>query len=99
MFLTALFVLLTMIALAVWAKGLPKLLCVLIGILLGYGVAGLREGFPQGISTESARSPILALPDPRFLTYSLEPSMVLPLRIAAHAYGLLVGGVLTTCQQ
>jgi xanthine permease XanP len=45
MFLTALLVLLTMIALAVWAKGLPKLLCVLIGILLGYGVAALLQVF------------------------------------------------------
>ncbi len=99
MFLTALFVLLTMIALAVWAKGLPKLLCVLIGILLGYGVAALLEVFPQGFSTELARSPIFALPDPRFLSYSFEPSLMLPFAIAGLASGLRVVGVLTTCQQ
>lgn len=99
MFLTALSVLLTMIALAVWAKGLPKLLCVLIGILLGYGVAALLEVFPQGFSTELARSPIFALPDPRFLSYSFEPSLMLPFAIAGLASGLRVVGVLTTCQQ
>jgi len=99
MFLTALFVLLTMIALAVWAKGLPKLLCVLIGILLGYGVAALLEVFPQDFSTELARSPIFALPDPRFLSYSFEPSLMLPFAIAGLASGLRVVGVLTTCQQ
>jgi NCS2 family nucleobase:cation symporter-2 len=99
MFLTALPVLLTMIALAVWAKGLPKLLCVLIGILLGYGVAALLEVFPQDFSTELARSPIFALPDPRFLSYSFEPSLMLPFAIAGLASGLRVVGVLTTCQQ
>ena len=99
MFLTALSVLLTMIALAVWAKGLPKLLCVLIGILLGYGVAALLEVFPQDFSTELARSPIFALPDPRFLSYGFEPSLMLPFAIAGLASGLRVVGVLTTCQQ
>jgi NCS2 family nucleobase:cation symporter-2 len=99
MFLTALSVLLTMIALAVWAKGLPKLLCVLIGILLGYGVAALLEVFPQAFSTGLARSPIFALPDPRFLSYSFEPSLMLPFAIAGLASGLRVVGVLTTCQQ
>ena len=99
MFLTALFVLLTMIALAVWAKGLPKLLCVLIGILLGYGVAALLQVFPQDFSTELARSPIFALPDPRFLSYGFEPSLMLPFAIAGLASGLRVVGVLTTCQQ
>ena len=99
MFLTALSVLLTMIALAVWAKGLPKLLCVLIGILLGYGVAALLEVFPKDFSTELARSPIFALPDPRFLSYGFEPSLMLPFAIAGLASGLRVVGVLTTCQQ
>ena len=99
MFLTALFVLLTMVALAVWAKGLPKLLCVLIGILLGYGVAALLDVFPRDFSIEMARSPIFALPDPRFLSYSFEPSLMLPFAIAGLASGLRVVGVLTTCQQ
>ena len=82
MFLTALLVLLTMIALAVWGNGLPKLLCVLIGFLLGYGVAALLQVFPKDFSTELARSPIFALPDPRFLSYRFEPSSMMPLAIA-----------------
>ena len=99
MFLTALLVLLTMVALAVWANGLPKLLCVLIGILLGYGVAALLQVFPKDFSTELARSPIFALPDPRFLSYGFEPSLMLPFAIAGLASGLRAVGVLTTCQQ
>ena len=99
MFLTALCVLLTMIALAVWAKGLPKLLCVLIGILLGYVVAALLQVFPKDFSVQLAQSPIFALPDPRFLSYAFEPSLMLPFAIAGLASGLRVVGVLTTCQQ
>jgi xanthine permease XanP len=99
MFLTALCVLLTMIALAVWAKGLPKLLCVLIGILLGYVVAALLQVFPKDFSVQLSQSPIFALPDPRFLSYAFEPSLMLPFAIAGLASGLRVVGVLTTCQQ
>jgi len=99
MFLTALCVLLTMIALAVWAKGLPKLLCVLIGILLGYVVAAVLQVFPKDFSNELSRTPIFALPDPRFLSYGFEPSLMLPFAIAGLASGLRVVGVLTTCQQ
>lgn len=99
MFLTALFVLLTMVSLAVWAKGLPKLLCVLIGILLGYGAAALLKVLPHEFSIQLARSPVFALPDPRFLSYSFEPSLILPFAIAGVASGLRVVGVLTTCQQ
>ena len=99
MFLTALCVLLTMIALAVWAKGLPKLLCVLIGILLGYVVAALLQVFPKDFSVQLSQSPIFAFPDPRFLSYGFEPSLMLPFAIAGLASGLRVVGVLTTCQQ
>ena len=99
MFLTALFVLLTMVALAVWAKGLPKLLCVLIGILLAYGAAALLKVFPHDFSIQLAGSPVFALPDLRFLSYSFEPALMLPFAIAGLASGLRVVGVLTTCQQ
>jgi xanthine permease XanP len=53
----------------------------------------------QDFSTELARSPIFALPDPRFLSYSFEPSLMLPFAIAGLASGLRVVGVLITCQQ
>jgi xanthine permease XanP len=99
MFLTALCVLLTMIALAVWAKGLLKLLCVLIGILVGYVVAALLHVFPNDFVIQLSQSPLFALPDPKFLSYSFEPSLMLPFAIAGLASGLRVVGVLTTCQQ
>lgn len=98
-FIVALCVLATMTALSVWASGLPKLLCVLIGIVLGYVLSVLLGVFPQEFGLHAARSPLFALPDPRFLSYGFEPSFALPFAIAGLASGLRVVGVLTTCQQ
>jgi xanthine permease XanP len=98
-FLTAACVVATMTGLAVWGKGAPKLLCVLIGILVGYALAALLGDFPSGFATRFAESPIFALPDPDFLSYRFEPSLVLPFAIAGLASGLRAVGVLTTCQK
>lgn len=98
-FLTAFVVVATMTGLAVWANGPPKLLCVLIGILVGYGLAAFFGDFPQGMTARMAESPWLALPDPRFLSYRFEPSLVLPFAVAGLASGLRAVGVLTTCQK
>src|SRR5215471_521300 len=98
-FATALGVLVTMTALAVWAKGLPKLLCVLIGILLGYVLAAWLGLFPKEFASQLSESPLFALPNPGFLSYGFELSFVVPFAIAGLASGLRAVGVLTTCQQ
>ena len=43
--------------------------------------------------------PWFALPDPRFLSYRFEPSLMMPFAIAALAAGLRAIGVITTCQR
>src|SRR5215831_7906316 len=98
-FVTALGVLVTMTSLAIWARGLPKLLCVLIGILVGYAVAALLGLFPKNFAFQLSESPFFALPDPGFLSYGFEPSFVIPFAVAGLASGLRAVGVLTTCQQ
>jgi xanthine permease XanP len=98
-FLTASCVLVTMTSLAIWAKGLTKLLCALIGILVGYAVAALLGVFPRDFGPQLRGSPFFAVPDPRFLSYGFEPSLMIPFAIAGLASGLRVIGVLTTCQQ
>jgi NCS2 family nucleobase:cation symporter-2 len=99
MFVTAFCVLVTMTGLAVWAKGLPRLLCALIGILVGYALSALLDTFPKDFLDQLSASPIFAVPDPRFISLGFEPSLMLPFAIAALASGLRVIGVLTTCQQ
>jgi xanthine permease XanP len=98
-FLTALGVLATITALAIWAKGTLKLLCVLIGIVSGYAMAALFGLFPEDFAARFSGSPLYALPDPRFLSYGFEPSLIVPFAIAGLASGLRVVGVLTTCQK
>jgi NCS2 family nucleobase:cation symporter-2 len=99
MFVVAGVVLATMIGLSVWGSGLPKLLCVLAGILVGYLLAAALGVFPDDFAARLAASPLVALPDPRFVSWSFEPSLMLPFAVAGLASGLRAVGVLTTCQQ
>ena len=99
MFATAGCVLVTMTVLGVWARGLPRLLCALAGILVGYGISAVFGLFPADFTTKLAESPIFAVPDPRFLSFGFEASLMIPFAIAGLASGLRVVGVLTTCQQ
>ena len=99
MFAAAICVLVTMTALGVWARGLPRLLCALAGILIGYGISAVFGLFPADFAAKFAESPIFAVPDPRFLSFGFEASLMIPFAIAGLASGLRVVGVLTTCQQ
>ena len=92
-------VLATMIGLSVWGSGLPKLLCMLAGIVAGYILAALLGVFPHDFAARLAASPLVAVPDPRFLSWGFEPSLMLPFAVAGLASGLRAVGVLTTCQQ
>ncbi len=98
-FITAACAVGAMTILGIWAKGLPRLLCSLIGILVGYAATAIFRIYPQSFFTDYAASPFFALPDPRFLSFAFEPSFVTPFAIAGLASGLRVIGVLTTCQQ
>jgi xanthine permease XanP len=98
-FITAFVALGVMAGLGIWAKGLPKLLCALIGVVAGYGLAALFGLFPGTFVSDFQASPWLSLPDPSFLGYRFEPSLIVPFLIAGLASGLRVVGVLTTCQQ
>src|SRR4029453_17252664 len=96
MAITALCVLVTMTTLAVWAKGLPRLLCALIGILVGYVISAFLGVFPDDFEAQLSASPVFALPDPRFISIEFEPSLMIPFAIAGLSSGLRVVGVPTT---
>jgi xanthine permease XanP len=98
-FATAVCTLAVMAGLAVWATGLPKLFCSLIGILVGYSVAAVFHVFPPSFFEDYEAASLFAVPDPRFLSYAFAPSFAVAFAIAGLASGLRVIGVLTTCQQ
>jgi xanthine permease XanP len=88
-----------MVGLGVWGKGLPRLLCGLIGLALGMAIAvAVGMVTSKDVVTIDSR-PWFGLPDPRFLSYRFEPSLMVPFAIAALASGLRVIGVITTCQR
>ena len=98
-FATAALALTAMTGLAVWAKGLPKLFCSLLGILIGYVAAAVFHVFSPSFLADFAAAPFFAVPDVSFLSYKFAPSFAVPFAIAGLASGLRVIGVLTTCQQ
>jgi xanthine permease XanP len=88
-----------MVGLGVWGKGLPRLLCGLMGLTVGMAIAVALGMVPsEDVAIINSR-PWFALPDPRFLSYRFEPSLVVTFGIAALASGLRVIGVITTCQR
>ena len=88
-----------MVGFGVWGKGLPRLICGLIGLALGMAIA-IAVGMvtSRDIAIIASRS-WFALPDPRFVSYRFEPSLMVPFAIAALASGLRTIGVITTCQK
>jgi xanthine permease XanP len=98
-FATAVSALFAMAGLAVWATGLPKLFCSLIGIVVGYAIAAISHVFPPSFFADYKTASPFAVPDPSFLSYAFAPSFAAAFAIAGLASGLRVIGVLTTCQQ
>jgi xanthine permease XanP len=98
-FATALCTLALMTGLAVWARGLPKLLCSLIGVLVGYVAAAIFHVFAPNFLADYHAAHFFAIPKLTFLSYSFPRSFTVPFAIAGLASGLRVIGVLTTCQQ
>ncbi|HET6219613.1 MAG TPA: solute carrier family 23 protein [Acidobacteriaceae bacterium] len=88
-----------MVGFGVWGKGLPRLLCGLIGLALGMAIAVAVGMVTSKDVAIIASRPWFALPDPRFLSYRFEPSLMLPFAIAGLASGLRAIGVITTCQK
>lgn len=98
-FATAGCTLAAMTGLAIWARGLPKLLCSLIGILVGYIAAAAFHVFAPDLLADYHAAHFFAIPKPTFLSYAFPFSFAVPFAIAGLASGLRVIGVLTTCQQ
>jgi xanthine permease XanP len=98
-FATAACALAVMTGLAVWARGLPKLLCSLIGTLVGYVAAAAFHIFAPNFLADYHAAHFFAIPKLSFLSYSFPASFAVPFAIAGLASALRVIGVLTTCQQ
>ncbi len=95
----ALVTLAIIMGLSVWFRGLMRLLCSMIGILIGFIIS-----IPLGlVSLKSAgvfsHSPFFTFPDLGYIAYHFDPSLVPSFLTAGVAAALRTIGVITTCQK
>ena len=88
----------TMIICNVWGQGLVRMTSALIGLMLGYVVAGIT-----GIIDYALFSPVLNAPWfglPQFpLAWSFDPALIAPFAIASIAAAMKAAGTVTICER
>ncbi len=88
-----------MISLGVWGGGLARLLCGLIGLVVGV-VLSLHYGMFTGHQVQMiSECRWIGLPSVGFLSYRLDAMYVVPFAIGGLASGLRTIGVVTTAQK
>jgi NCS2 family nucleobase:cation symporter-2 len=88
----------TMVALNVWATGIARMLCALIGLAVGY-IAATFAGLMDGAFAPMVDAPWLALPIPTHPAWTFDPVLIAPFAIAAIAAALKAAGTITMCQR
>ena len=88
-----------MVALNVWGKGAPKMLCALIGLAIGYAVAALLGLFNAGHIASLAAAPWLALPTLMHASWSFDVTLAVTFGIASLAATMKATGTIAMCQR
>ena len=88
-----------MCALSVWGRGIARLICSMLGIVIGM-LAGVAAGL---VSADSMRgffdAPMVAIPRPNYLAYDFQFRLIPAFLMAGTAAMLRTVGVITTCQK
>ena len=89
----------TMVALNVWGKGMARMLCALVGLLVGYVAAGFT-GMIGGRNIATVEEAAwIGLPAFGHLSWSFDVSLVVPFAIASIAAAMKAVGTITVCQR
>jgi xanthine permease XanP len=88
-----------MVALNVWTRGAARMICALIGIVAGYGLAAALGLLTLKDFAVEATLPLFALPNLDHLRWSFDLALVLPFLISAVAATLKSMAVLSLCQK
>ena len=89
----------TMCALSVWGRSIVRLICSLLGVVIGV-LASIGAGLVPADSMRSfLDAPILAVPEPHYLAYDFQFSLIPAFLMAGTAAMLRTVGVITTCQK
>jgi len=89
----------TMVGLNIWTRGTLRLACVLIGMIVGYGLTAMLGGFGHADLETLDATPWLTLPSVGHIGLAFDPGLVIPFGVAAIAATLKVIGNVTTCQK
>ncbi len=88
----------TMIGLSVWGRGMLRLFCTLLGMLIGLALAVVAGLISPQARLEVAAAPLVALPGVSHLGYAFNLSFLIPFMVGGLAAGLRTIGVVITCQ-
>jgi NCS2 family nucleobase:cation symporter-2 len=89
----------TMCGLSVWGRGIARLICSLLGVVVGM-VASVAAGLVPADSMRSfVDAPIFAIPQPHYLAYDFQFRLIPAFLLAGTAAMLRTVGVITTCQK
>jgi xanthine permease XanP len=88
-----------MVGLAVWGRGLPRLLASSAGIAVGLAASGFLGLVPDEAWRRLAAAPLATVPVPAVAGLAFPPDLVPAFLIAAVAATLRTAGVVTTCQK
>jgi xanthine permease XanP len=88
-----------MMGLSVWGRGLLRLYCTLLGMVIGFAAAAAAGLISPQSQVELGLSPALAFPATGHLAYDFNLALLGPFLVAGLAAGVRSIGVLTTAQQ
>ena len=89
----------TMCAFSVWGRGVVRLICSMLGIVVGM-VGSLVSGLVSADSMQSfLDAPTFAIPEPHYLAYDFRFRLIPAFLMAGTAAMLRTVGVITTCQK
>jgi xanthine permease XanP len=88
-----------MIALNIWNKGRLRLFCILIGMIVGYVVSAATGLLTAADFHTVLNQPLIAAPTTAYLSWSFDPSMIVPFAVSGLAAAMSTTAVVTTYQK
>jgi len=88
-----------MCGLSVWGRGVARLICSLLGVVIGMLLSVAAGLVPADSMRSFLDAPFLAIPRPHYLAYDFQFRLIPAFLMAATAAMLRTVGVITTCQK
>jgi NCS2 family nucleobase:cation symporter-2 len=88
-----------MVGLNIWNKGRLRLFCILIGMVVGYVLAGAVGLLTADNVMAVLRQPVLALPSVGHLAWAFDASLIVPFIVTGLAAAMSSTAVVTTYQK